>query len=82
MSTDKPNYRMERIGRLLHELQYEVTRGVLEREIQESLAFQFTVPTSSEIKGGAVVCEFRTRPVPYGMGFYPEVPKLKVVPRG
>lgn len=58
------NMRMERIERLLKELEYEMTRGMLEREIEESVGFSFVVPTSKEGNGWAVYCQFRTRPMP------------------
>lgn len=68
--TDKPNYRRERIERLLDELRYEITRGMMEKEVDESLVYVFFVPVSSTLKEGVVQCEFRTRPVhrPYAMG--------------
>jgi hypothetical protein len=76
----KPNYRMERIERLLHELEYEVVRGMMEAEIDESIGFRFYVPVSKQIPDGIVFCEFRTRPVPRHM-WTPEDarPRLKIV---
>lgn len=73
--------RMERIEKLLRELEYEVTRGMMEREIDEQIGFRFVVPISQKIKDGTVNCEFRTRPVPRGMAFYddPSAPRLTVV---
>jgi hypothetical protein len=56
------NYRMERIERLLRELEYEVIRGMMEREIDETLGFRFVVPVSNRIPKGVVECTFRTRP--------------------
>lgn len=56
------NMRQERIEKLLRELQYEVTRGMMTREIEEEMGFRFIVPISSEVKDGVVVCEFRTAP--------------------
>lgn len=61
----KPNYRMERIERLLHELEYEVVRGMMEGEVDEQLGFRFYVPNSKKILNGVVFCEFRTRPTPH-----------------
>lgn len=58
------NYRMERIERLFDELRYELTRGMMEGEIDESLGFRFVVPVSKAIPNGVVLCEFRSRPVP------------------
>lgn len=75
------NLRQERIERLLQELRYEVERGMMEGEIDESMGFQFMVPISKQLQGGVVWCEFRTRPVHAhsvmmsGM----EKPRLKVV---
>lgn len=56
--------RSERIERLLDELRYEILRGCMEREIDESLQYTFIVPVSSQIPDGVVMCEFRTRPAP------------------
>src|SRR5262245_26506352 len=60
---DAADYRHERIVRLLGELRYEIERGMLENEIDESLSFRFYVPISRRIPGGVVRCEFRTRPI-------------------
>lgn len=80
MSDKAPNYRRERIERLLNELRYEVERGMMEREIDEEMGFRFCVPISNKIPDGVVFCEFRTRPVPrYEM--HPDYmePRLKLV---
>ena len=60
--TTASQMRMERIERLLRELEYEVTRGIMEREIDEEIGFRFVVPNSRKIPSGLVFCEFRTRP--------------------
>jgi hypothetical protein len=62
--TDATNFRRERIEKLLHELRYEVERGMMERDIDETMGFRFYVPISNAIPDGVVFCEFRTRPVP------------------
>jgi hypothetical protein len=62
--SNEPNYREERIERLLKELKYEVTRGIMDGEIDESLGFRFIVPGSKQIPNGVVQCEFRMRPLP------------------
>jgi hypothetical protein len=78
--SDTVNIRKERIERLLHELQYEVERGIMERDIDEEMGFRFYVPISSKIPDGAVFCEFRTRPVPrYVISPDDWQPRLKVV---
>lgn len=78
--SDKPNYRFERIERLLEELRYEVTRGMMEREVDEEIGYRFTVPVSNKIEGGVVWCEFRTRPVSYISAAHDASgPKLRVV---
>lgn len=78
--TETPNVRQERIEKLLRELKYEVTRGMLEKEIGEEMGFQFYVPISNKIPDGVVFCEFRTRPVPrYAMHPDAMEPRLKVV---
>lgn len=56
-------YRQQRIERLLEELRYEITRGMMEGEIDESLGFRFIVPVSKRIPDGVVHCEFLSRPV-------------------
>lgn len=63
MNKDPTNFRKERIEKLLHELRYEVERGMMENEIDEQLGFRFVVPISREIREGVVMCEFRTRPM-------------------
>lgn len=74
------NYRRERIERLLDELKYEIMRGMMEGEIDESLGFQFVVPQSKQIPHGVVLCEFRTRPtLPHFVGMGYEKPRLMAV---
>jgi len=80
--TTAATMRMERIERLLRELEYEVTRGIMEHEIDEEIGFRFIVPVSRKVPGGIVGCEFRTRPgQTYEAAYYGlhETPKLKVV---
>lgn len=57
-------FRKERIEKLLHELRYEVERGMIGGDIDETLGFRFYVPVSKRILDGVVLCEFRTRPIP------------------
>lgn len=78
--SDSGLYRKERIERLLHELLYEVERGMMEREIDETLVFSFYVPISNAIHDGVVHCRFETRPVPR-IYMSPEdiEPRLKLV---
>jgi hypothetical protein len=78
--TDTTNFRKERIEKLLHELRYEVERGMLEGDIDETVGFRFYVPLSKAIPDGVVFCEFRTRPVPrYYMHPDDLQPRLKLV---
>jgi hypothetical protein len=56
------NIRRERIEKLLHQLRYEIERGMLEREIGEEMTFRFVVPLSQKIPDGVVFCQFSTRP--------------------
>ena len=83
MADIKVNYRQERIERLLKELQYEITRGMLEAEIDEQIGFRFIVPVSRKISNGIVMCEFITRPRPrYDALSWSEdqhPPKLRIV---
>ena len=82
MNDETKNYRMERIERLLNELRYEITRGMMEGEIDETLGFTFIVPRSKQLPNGVVWCEFRTRPTP-SLHVPPDMvrdgPKLRVV---
>lgn len=72
-------YRRERIERLLTELRYEIERGMIEREVDETLTFSFYVPLSHAIPDGVVRCEFRTRPIPrYLMGREDMAPRLRL----
>jgi len=78
---DPTSFRQERIEKLLHELRYEIERGMMEREIDETLTFDFIVPISRAIPNGVVQCQFRTRPVHRHMLYLGEdlEPRLKVV---
>jgi len=58
------NYRADRIDRLLNELKYEMTRGMMENEIEEEWALAFVIPISRHFRQGVVLCEFRSKPVP------------------
>ena len=70
-------FRYERIEKLLYELEYEIKRGIMENEIDESLTFEFSIPISRSIPNGAVLGSFRVRPVPSYM--YTQEPKLRIV---
>lgn len=74
--------RKERIERMLHELRYEVEVGMLQGDIDESIGFEFFVPTSKAILNGVVHCSFRTRPMhrQYALGHMGmDEPRLKLV---
>ena len=74
------NPRKERIEHLLRDLEYEVTRGIMEHDIEEEMGYRFMVPGSRAIPGGEILCEFRTRPMPRGSySFYDLKPGLHVV---
>lgn len=64
MSDETANVRFQRISRLLEELRYEITRGMLESDINEDLGYRFYVPVSKKIPDGVVFCEFATHPIP------------------
>lgn len=77
---EQPNYRMERVERLLTELRYEVERAMMEGDIEdETLSFRFIVPRSKEIPSGVVMCEFTTRPMPAAYVPFCGQAKLRVV---
>ena len=78
--SEETKRRMKRIRAILSELEYEVIRGMMESEIDESMGFRFCVPVSKQIRDGVVQCEFRTRPMPrYAMTINDLEPRLKVV---
>lgn len=56
--------RKERIERLLKELEYELKRGVMEDEIDETMVCNFIIPISHSIPKGVVACSFEMRPMP------------------
>lgn len=74
------NYRMERIERLLHELRYEIERGMMDGEIDETMGFRFYVPVSKAIPDGVVDCRFDTRPIQrHMMSMQDMAPRLQIV---
>lgn len=78
--------RMERIERLLHDLDYEITRGVMEGDLDsETLNWIRHGPPSRELRGGFVLIEFRTRPIHYSSMLGASIgaePGLKVIKGG
>ena len=75
------NLRQERIERMLTELRYEVSVGMMQGEIDEHLAFTFIVPQSKACPGGVVRCRFETIPMGRQNAMYHgiEEPKLRIV---
>ena len=77
---DTTNFRKERIEKLLHELRYEIERGMMEKDIDEMIGYRFYVPISHSIPGGVVFCEFHTQPIPrYLMDLTDVQPRLWMV---
>jgi hypothetical protein len=77
---DTTNFRKERIEKLLYELRYEIERGMLEQDIDETIRFSFYVPLSHTISDGVVHCIFHTRPIPrHMMGLGAIEPRLKLM---
>lgn len=54
------NIRLERIQRLLKELEYEITRGVMDHEIEPEMSYNFVIPYGP---AGRVRLEMRMRPI-------------------
>lgn len=77
MSADA-DMRRERIERLLRELEYEITRGVMEREIEPEMGWSKIMPGGPT---GEVVAEFRVRPLAPGQWHMNDhrPPRLRVV---
>jgi hypothetical protein len=76
--------RMERITRLLNELEYEIVRGVMEREIEPELHFSKIFPCSNRGNGTAVL-ELHLSPGSNHWGAHHDRmqgPKLRVVRPG
>ena len=61
--SEQSSYRRERIERLLSEVKYEIERGVVDREIDESLGFEFIVPISRLGDGWVVQFRLSMQPV-------------------
>lgn len=57
--------RKERITRLLHELEYELVRGITDNEIEEEMHWRQIFPISRSIPNGVVTIEFTMRPRPH-----------------
>ena len=57
---DSANIRRERIERLLHELEYEITRGVMDREIEPRMGLIKILPGGPT---GTVMLRFEIRPM-------------------
>ncbi len=70
--------RRERIERLLKELEYEITRGVMGREIEPEMGWSQIMPGGPT---GNVVAEFRVRPLAPGQLHMGDLrpPRLRVV---
>lgn len=77
MSEDA-NIRRERIERLLRELEYEITRGIIEREIEPEMGWSRIMPGGPT---GTVIAEFRVRPRCDGEFYFDDrrEPRLRVV---
>jgi hypothetical protein len=73
------DFRMGRIEKLLHELRYEIERGMMENEIDETIGYEFIVPISRAIPDGVVHCSFRTRPSHRHVAIGIKEPRLRVV---
>lgn len=77
---DSTNFRQERIEKLLHELRYEIERGMLNREIDETLEYHFYVPISRSFPEGVVHCMFVTHPIHRATMMLNDIPpRLRVV---
>lgn len=75
--SDDANIRRERIERLLRELEYEVTRGVMEREIDPRMGFERVIPGGPT---GYVTMQFHVQPSDGRPSFSQDrMPRLRVV---
>lgn len=77
MGDESANIRRERIERLLRELKYEITRGVMEREIEPRMGMEKIIPGGPT---GYVTFRLDVRPSD-GRSFamQDQMPRLRVV---
>lgn len=76
-------WRKQRIERLFEELQYEITRGVMQHDITERMKFSFVIPISQEGEDWAVCFVADLRPMPrWSAPLEPDMGKLKVIEGG
>ncbi len=75
---DSANIRRERIERLLYELEYEVTRGVMEHEIEPRMGLQKILPGGPT---GTVMLRFEIQPMRRDDQLFSgvDLPRLRVV---
>lgn len=79
--TTSAERRKERIEHLLDELRYELTRGLMEHEIDEEMNWRYVTPICRSIPNGVVTMAFVMRPapayaVPTSWGFAPARPRV------
>lgn len=74
--TDETNVRKERIEKLLAELKYEITRGVMEREIEPEMLYNQLMPGGPT---GQVLLNVQLRPLRRDDYFFSHDKKLRVV---
>lgn len=73
------NIRLERIQRLIKELEYEITRGVMEHEIEPDLHYSFMLPGGPT---GRVAIELHVYPVRREQYFAPDKSTLRAIDGG
>jgi hypothetical protein len=80
--TTAAQMRLERIERLINELTYEITRGVMEREIEPDLEYTKVMPLQGHSsKHDVALLTVNLRPYDRGpaLGWPPRKPRLRVI---
>jgi hypothetical protein len=80
--TTAAQMRLERIERLINELTYEITRGVMEREIEPDLEYTRVMPLQGHpSQHDAALLTLYLRPYDrrYAVGLPPRKPRLRVI---
>lgn len=58
------------------ELEYQISRAMIEGAIGDDVKFRFSVPICPDLEGGATACEFWMRPIHHA---YVDVERPKLV---
>lgn len=77
--SESADFRLRRIEKLLHELEYEITRGVMEREIEPDLHMSKIFPCAGRGDGLALLEVHLSPTHKYSSHAYNVRPMLRIV---